>query len=84
MTEEDSSDRFRTIVYGIAATATLGFLGWVGLSVNGMTDRLVTLEVTVREARAERLQQVEDLRVRVGRLEEERAARYRAAREEAR
>jgi hypothetical protein len=72
---QSNPDRFRSIVYGVAATATFSFLGWVGLSVNGMSDRLTTIEVTIRENRAERETQIADLRERVGRLEEERNTR---------
>ncbi|WP_343518084.1 hypothetical protein [Sphingomonas sp.] len=70
MSDDDGTDRFRSLVYGVAAAATLAFLGWVGMSVNSMTDRLTTIEVTMRENREERLQQVTDLRSRVNRLED--------------
>lgn len=73
--EPENTDRFRNIVYGLAATATFSFLGWVALSVNGMSDRLTTIEVTMRENKEERMSQVSDLRSRVGRLEEERNVR---------
>lgn len=63
-------NRFRSVVYGIFAAATLAFLGWVGMSVNGMTERLTTIEVTMRENKEERLQQVADLRNRVNRIED--------------
>lgn len=70
-----AQDRFRTAVYGIAAAASLGFLGWVATSVNGMSERLTTIEVTMRENKAERESQINDLRMRVGRLEEDRNSR---------
>lgn len=73
-------DRFRSVVYGLAAAATLGFGGWLGMSVNGMSDRLTRMEVTITENKSEREAQINDLRSRVGRLEDERAARYRTER----
>lgn len=66
----NEENRFRSVVYGLAAAATLAFLGWVGMSVNGMTERLTTIEVTMRENKEERLQQIADLRNRVGRIED--------------
>jgi hypothetical protein len=82
MSDEDgSSDRFRQLVYGVAGAASLTFLGWVGLSVNGMAERLTTIEVTMRENKAEREAQIADLRARVGRLEDERAYRNRSERD---
>jgi len=72
VTDESPPDRFRTIVYSITAAATLSFGAWLGTSVNGMADRLTTIEVTIRENKAEREAQVNDLRARLGRLEEER------------
>jgi hypothetical protein len=81
MSEAPAQDRFKPAVYSVATAATLGFLGWVGLSVNGMSDRLTTIEVTMRENKAEREAQIADLRARVGRLEDERAFRNRSERE---
>lgn len=66
----DGNDRFRTVVYGFAATATFAFLAWVATSVNAMSERLTTIEVTMRENRAERVQAIDDLRDRVSRLED--------------
>lgn len=63
-------DWFKTIVLGMAGTCTVGFLGWVGTSVNGMSERLTTIEVTMRENKAEREAQIADLRNRVNRIED--------------
>lgn len=66
----DGNDRFRTVVYGFAATATFAFLAWVATSVNAMSERLVTIEVTMAQNREERLEQIQDLRERIRRLED--------------
>jgi hypothetical protein len=82
MSEPTSIDWFRTLVVGAALTCSLSFMAWLGISVNGMADRLTTIEVTMRENRAEREAQIADLRARVGRLEDERAQRFRDGRRE--
>lgn len=68
--ERQEIDWFKTIVVGLALTCTVGFLGWLGTSVNGMAERLTTIEVTIRENRAEREAQIFDLRNRVNRIED--------------
>lgn len=72
MTEEPD-DRFRQIVYGIAAAATLTYGGWLGLKIStisdSMTERLARIETSMIENRGERQLQVEELRRRIDRLE---------------
>ena len=71
MSEEPPSiDWFKTLVVGAALTCTMGFMAWLGTSVNGMAERLTTIEVTMRENKAEREAQIADLRSRVTRLED--------------
>jgi hypothetical protein len=71
MTEPSQRDPFKAIVYGIAATASLGYFGWLGASVVGIGDRLTVMETTIVENKEERREQINELRQRVGRLEEE-------------
>lgn len=78
----ESIDWFKTLVVGAALTCALSFIAWLGVSVNAMADRLTAIEVTMRENKEERLQQIADLRARVGRLEDERAQRFRSDRRE--
>jgi hypothetical protein len=68
--EQQEIDWFKTIVVGLALTCTVGFLGWIGTSVNAMAERLTTIEVTMRENKAEREAQIADLRNRVNRIED--------------
>lgn len=70
---EESDDRFRQVVYGIAAAATLAYGGWLGLQVtkisDNMTERLARIETSMAENRGERQVQVEYLKHRIERLE---------------
>lgn len=69
MTEEDSEDRFRQVVYGIAAAATMTYGAWAGVQINSINDRLTRIETTMAENRSERQLQVEYLRHRIERIE---------------
>ena len=72
MTDEpEGRDPFKAFVYGIAATASLGYFGWLGASVIAIGDRLTVMETTIVENKEERREQINELRQRVGRLEEE-------------
>ncbi len=57
-------------ITGILIAALIGYLGWLGSSVNGISVRLTAIEVSIAEGRAERASQIADLRERVSRLEQ--------------
>lgn len=52
-----------------AIGATLAFLAFLGTQALQTNSRLTDIEATIREGRQERVQQVEDLRRRLDRLE---------------
>ncbi len=59
------------ILASLAVAALLAFLSWVGASVSDMNTRLTRLDATIAEGRAERQEQVADLRARMSRVEQE-------------
>lgn len=65
------------ILASLAVAALLAFLSWVGTAVSDMNVRLTRLDATITEGRAERVEQISDLRGRMSRVEQEvfRAAR---------
>lgn len=71
--KEAPEDRFRQIVYGVAAAATITYGGWLGFQVTAIsslvTERLTRIETTMIENRSERQLQVEEIRRRLDQLE---------------
>lgn len=70
---EPSEDRFRQVVYAVAAAATLTYGGWLGLQVTQisavLTERLTRIETTISENRSERQFQIQEINRRIERLE---------------
>ena len=48
----------------------LGYSGWAGVQIISIGDRLSRMEATMEANKEERVQQIDDIRARVRRLEE--------------
>ncbi len=57
-------------IVGLLIAALVGYLGWLGSSVNTISNRLTAIETSIAEGRLERASQIADLRERVSRLEQ--------------
>lgn len=71
MTDEaDTSEkRFRALVYGIVAIATMSYAGWLGSTVLDLRNGQVRIETTIVENKSERTQQISEIRARLDRIE---------------
>ncbi len=65
----DSAKILQWIV-GLFVAALIGYLGWLGASINSISTRLTAIETTITEGRAERIAQINDLRERMTRVEQ--------------
>ncbi len=68
--ETDTTERrFRTLVYAVVAAATLTYAGWLGSTVIDLRNGQVRIETTIAENKAERIQQIVEIRSRLDRIE---------------